>query len=54
MGGAYKDPHRELKHLQQIGSLDEYLDRFDLLISKVVIEEEVAVSWFVGGLRREV
>lgn len=37
-----------------MGSLDEYLDKFDILLSKVVVVEELAVSWSVGGLHREV
>ncbi|KAD2394418.1 hypothetical protein E3N88_41395 [Mikania micrantha] len=43
-----------LKALNQTGTLDEYYDEFDLLLNKVSIPEEYAISLFLEGLKPEI
>ncbi|KAJ0622270.1 putative retrotransposon gag domain-containing protein [Helianthus annuus] len=50
----WEDAMEELKNLQQSGSLDEYCNSFDLLMTKVTLSEEYAASLFVGGLKPEI
>lgn len=48
----------ELKNLYHTGSLQEYLDQFDFLLNKVLhkveANDEMVLSWFLGGLRKEI
>lgn len=46
---AYDDPMLELKNLVQTGTLQAYLDEFDLLWNKVGISESLALSMFEGA-----
>lgn len=41
----------QLKQLQQITSVDEYIEAFDDLLAEVDIPERVAMDCFLGGLR---
>lgn len=51
---AYEDPFLELKNLYQTRSLQEYLDQFVILLNKVLhkveANDEMVLSWFLGGL----
>ena len=51
---AYEDPMAEIKKLRQTGTLNEYLQAFDVLLDKVHLGEEQAVSCFLARLRHEV
>lgn len=48
---ALIDPLVEIKKLKQTGTLQEYLEEFDNLLSKVDLSEPQALSHFLGGLR---
>ncbi|KAJ0755715.1 putative retrotransposon gag domain-containing protein [Helianthus annuus] len=45
----WEDAMEELKNLQQIGSLEDYCNSFDSLMTKVTLSEKYAASLFVGG-----
>ncbi|XP_028753425.1 nuclear pore complex protein NUP62-like [Neltuma alba] len=50
-----ENPMIALKELQQLdGSVIEYEQKFDELLSKVDIPDEVAMSLFIGGLRADI
>lgn len=51
---AYDDPILDLKNLFQDGALEEYLDKFDSLLSRAKVTEEFAVGFFLGGLKAEI
>lgn len=55
---AYEDPFLELKNVYQTGSLQDYLDQFDILLNKVLhkveANDEMVLSWSLGGLRKEI
>ncbi|XP_022026308.1 uncharacterized protein LOC110927012 [Helianthus annuus] len=43
-----------LKVLTQTGDLDEYCDKFDLLLNKVTLPDEYTISLFIEGLKPEI
>lgn len=51
---VYSDPATEIKKLRQVGTLQQYLEEFDVLFSKSGLNEAQAVSHFLGGLREEI
>ena len=51
---AYEDPMAEVKKLKQMGSLEEYVKAFEMLMDKAQLNENQAVSCFLAGLRHEV
>ena len=50
---SYEDPMAEIKKLRQTGSLKDYLQSFDVLLDKVQLSEEQALSCFLAGLKHE-
>jgi len=48
--GAFDDPVAKLAQLKQEDSLIEYLERFDILLARHSISEELALSFFLSGL----
>ncbi|KAG8382858.1 hypothetical protein BUALT_Bualt05G0123000 [Buddleja alternifolia] len=50
----YEDPMAELMNLKQIGSIKEYLDKFDELLNNVDLSENYAISCFLAGLKSEI
>ena len=50
---AYENLMVELKKLRQTGSLNDYLQSFDVLLDKAQLGEEQALSCFLAGLRHE-
>lgn len=44
-GAAYEDPLADMKNLKQDGTIKQYQDEFDLLLSKVDLTEEQAISF---------
>lgn len=53
-GPMYEDPLADLKNLKQDGSVRQYQDEFDMLLSKVDLTEQQAISFYVGGLQEEI
>ncbi|GKA86443.1 putative mitochondrial protein [Tanacetum coccineum] len=52
---TYEDPMSELKNIRQKGGLVQlYIDAFDVIMTKVEIPEAQAVSFFLGGLDKEI
>ncbi|PKI45686.1 hypothetical protein CRG98_034002 [Punica granatum] len=51
---GFEDPMADLKNLRQLGSLREYMDEFDILSNKVVINEIDVLSHFLGELKTEI
>lgn len=51
---ALSDPLSDIKKLKKTGSLSEYLEQFDALLSKVDLNETQDVSHLLGGLKHEV
>ena len=43
----------ELKTLHRIGSVKDYHDQFDSVLTRVSLPEEYLVSYFVTGLRHD-
>lgn len=59
MEGRFSDakhinPMVQLKQLQQITSVDEYIEAFDDLLTEVDIPKQVAMDCFLGGLRLDI
>lgn len=50
----YDNPMAELKFLKQMGSTMEYQDKFDVLLNRVELPEEYAVSCFLRGQKDEI
>ena len=50
----YEDPMADLKGLIQIGTLQEYLEEFDILSHKVNLTEDYSLSCFLSGLKDEI
>ena len=48
--GAFDDPVAKLARLKQEDSLIEYLERFDTLLARIAIPEELALSFFLSSL----
>ncbi|GKE06461.1 reverse transcriptase [Tanacetum coccineum] len=51
---CYKDPIEELKNLKQDGSVADYQDKFEVLLGKVELSDQYAISLFFGGLQTEI
>ncbi|GKC32548.1 hypothetical protein Tco_1039842 [Tanacetum coccineum] len=52
---TYEDPMSELKNIRQKwGLVQLYIDAFDVIMTKVEIPEAQAVSFFLGGLDKEI
>ena len=45
----YDNPISELSKLHQEGTLLDYFDKFDQLLAKVDVTEEMAINFFLGG-----
>nr|GEX34495.1 hypothetical protein [Tanacetum cinerariifolium] len=52
-GVFYDDLIMELKNLKQTGSVQHYQGVFEDLLNKVDLPEPIAMSMFIGGLKRE-
>ena len=48
--GNYDDPISELSKLHQEGTLLDYFEKFDQLLARVDVTEEMAINFFLGGL----
>ena len=48
--GAFDDPVAELARLKQGSSLVDYLEKFDNLLARVMVSDEMALSFFLWGL----
>ncbi|GJS44458.1 reverse transcriptase [Tanacetum coccineum] len=52
---TYEDPMSKLKNIRQKGGLVQlYIDAFNLLMTKVEVSETQAISFFLGGLDKEI
>ncbi|GJW00940.1 putative mitochondrial protein [Tanacetum coccineum] len=52
---CYEDPMSDLKNIrQQEGLVQVYIDAFDMIMTKVDVPESQAVSFFLGGLDKEI
>ena len=51
--GAFDDPVAKLARLKQEDSLIEYLERFDTLLARIAISEELTLNFFLSGLTVE-
>ena len=51
---VYEDPMADLKGLVQTGTLQEYLEEFDMLSHKVNLTEDYSLSCFISGLKDEI
>ncbi|KAK8952193.1 hypothetical protein KSP39_PZI004864 [Platanthera zijinensis] len=50
----FDDPMRDLKNLRQKGSVQAYLDEYDILLHRVDVSEEYAISLCLSGLKPEI
>ncbi|KAK4413075.1 hypothetical protein Salat_2954700 [Sesamum alatum] len=50
----YEDPMSELVNLKQIGTTQEFLDKFYELLNSLELPEPYAVSCFLGGLKTDI
>ncbi|PWA99579.1 hypothetical protein CTI12_AA005680 [Artemisia annua] len=53
-GACFEDPMEDIKNLRQEGTWPEYQDKFEALMSRVELNEQHAISFFVGGLQQEI
>lgn len=50
----FDDPMGDLKDLRQVTSVQDYVDLFDELLTRVELSEDYVVSCFVRGLKPEI
>ncbi|KAL0324846.1 UNVERIFIED_CONTAM: hypothetical protein Scaly_1641400 [Sesamum calycinum] len=50
----YDDPMAELMNLKQVGTVQDYLDKFDELLNRVDLLEAYVVSCLLAGLRSDI
>ncbi|KAK0588913.1 hypothetical protein LWI29_007029 [Acer saccharum] len=50
---VFEDPMADLMNLKQLGTLQDYMDKFDVALSRVSLTKEYAISCFISGLRVE-
>ena len=50
---VYEDPMADLMNLKHTGTLQSYMEDFDVVLSKVSLPEEYAISCFISGLKME-
>ncbi|GJR48181.1 gypsy/ty3 retroelement polyprotein [Tanacetum coccineum] len=53
-GPCYEDPMEEIKNLRQNGTVLDYQDQFEALVSRVELTESQVISCFVAGLQQEI
>ncbi|GJX10084.1 retrotransposon-related protein [Tanacetum coccineum] len=53
-GAIYEDPIVDLKNLKQEGSVQQYQESFEALLNRVELNEAYAMSFFIGGLKKEI
>ncbi|GJU38057.1 glycoside hydrolase, catalytic domain-containing protein [Tanacetum coccineum] len=53
-GNAYDDPMDEIKNLRHVGTIEEYQNAFDKLISRIDLLEDQQISFYIAGLQREI
>ena len=53
-GEVCEDPMAELMRLRQKGSVTEFHEQFDAIVSRVELAEEHQLSCFLGGLKQDV
>ncbi|GJU39438.1 reverse transcriptase [Tanacetum coccineum] len=53
-GPCYEDPMEEIKNLRQEGTVSDYQDKFEALISRVELTESQAISCFLAGLQQDI
>ena len=53
-GEVFDDPMAELMKIQQIGSMEEYHEAFDCIISRLQLSDDHILSCFLGGLKKEI
>ena len=51
---AFEDPMFDLTNLKQEGSIQEYMDEFEMLLGRVELPEDYAISCFLTGLNPEI
>ncbi|GJV47826.1 reverse transcriptase [Tanacetum coccineum] len=47
---CYEDPMEEIKNLKQTGIVPDYQDKLEALMSRMELNEQHAISFFMGGL----
>lgn len=50
----FDDPMGDLNDLKQVNSVQDYVDLFDELLTRVELNEEYVVSCFLRGLKPEI
>nr|GEZ04923.1 hypothetical protein [Tanacetum cinerariifolium] len=53
-GSAYDDPMGDIKNLRHTGTIEEYQNAFDRLLSRIDFPEDQQVSCYIDGLHSEV
>nr|GEX13669.1 hypothetical protein [Tanacetum cinerariifolium] len=53
-GPCYEDRMEEIKNLRQNGTVTDYQDQFEALVSRVELTESQAISCFVAGLQEDI
>ncbi|KAG8372925.1 hypothetical protein BUALT_Bualt12G0117700 [Buddleja alternifolia] len=51
---VYDDPMLELVNLKQVGTIQQYLDKFDEIVNCMDLPDHYALSCFLGGLKGEI
>ncbi|GJX46228.1 glycoside hydrolase, catalytic domain-containing protein [Tanacetum coccineum] len=50
-GDAYDDPMAEIKNLRHVGTIEEYHNAFDKLISRIDLLKDQQISFYIVGLQ---
>ncbi|GKE06860.1 gypsy/ty3 retroelement polyprotein [Tanacetum coccineum] len=53
-GPCYEDLMEEIKNLRQAGTIPDYQDKFEALVSRVELTKSQAISCFVAGLQQDI
>lgn len=51
---VFEDPMAELMTLRQTGELEDYLETFEALLSRVCLPEEYAISCLLAAIREDI
>ena len=53
-GNAFDDPMADIKNVRHVGTIEEYQNAFDKLISRVILPEDQQTSFYIAGLQTDV
>ena len=53
-GEVFDDPMADVMKIRQIGYVEEYHEAFNCIISHLQLSDDHILSYFLGGLKKEI